>query len=137
MAHQVKGEFDVARTPEAPCDMGDGAVAGHFRFDKRFHGALDAASVVHMLAVGTEVSGSAGYVAIERLSGSLQGRSGTFFMQHNGIMNRGVPTLALGVVPDSATGELEGLSGSMAIDIVEGRHYYTFDYAFADSSELA
>ena len=128
MEQQVKGEFDVKRSAEAPCDMGDGTVAGHFRFDKRFHGALDAVSVVHMLAVGTEVPGSAGYVAVERLSGTLQGRSGTFFMQHSGIMDRGVPSLSLGVVPDSATDGLKGLTGRMAIDIVDGKHYYTFDY---------
>ena len=123
MAQQAKGEFEVKRTPEDPCDMGDGAVAGHFRFDKRFHGALDAVSVVHMLAVGTGVPGSAGYVAVERLSGSLQGHSGTFFMQHSGIMDRGVPSLSVQVVPDSGTGELTGLSGRMAIDIVDGKHY--------------
>lgn len=128
MEQQAKGEFDVKRSAEPSCDMGDGVEAGHFRFDKRFHGALDAVSVVHMLAVGTEVPGSAGYVAVERLSGTLQGRTGTFFMQHNGIMNRGAPSLSLAVVPDSATGGLEGLSGRMAIDIVDGKHFYTFDY---------
>ena len=130
---QIKGEFDVTRAPEAPCDMGDGVVAGHFRFDKRFHGDLDATSVVHMLAVGTDVPGSAGYVAIERLSGMLQDRTGTFFMQHHGIMHRGAASLALTVVPDSGTGELEGLSGSMKIDITEGKHYYTFDYLLNDA----
>ena len=133
MAQQVKGEFDVKRSPETPCDMGDGAVAGHFRFDKRFQGALDAVSVVHMLAVGTEVPGSAGYVAVERLSGTLQGRTGTFFMQHSGIMDRGTPSLSLQVVPDSGTGALTGLSGRMAIDIVDGKHYYTFDYSLGEA----
>ena len=129
MKQQAKGEFEVKRSAEPSCDMGDGVEAGHFRFDKRFQGALDAVSVVHMLMVGTEVPGSAGYVAVERLSGTLRGRTGTFFMQHNGIMNRGVPSLSLAVVPDSATGELAGLSGRMAIDIVDGKHFYTFDYA--------
>ena len=133
MAQQVKGEFDVNRSPEGPCDMGDGVVAGHFRFDKRFQGALDAVSVVHMLAVGTEVPGSAGYVAVERLSGTLQGRTGTFFMQHSGIMDRGTPSLSLQVVPDSGTDELTGLSGRMAIDIVEGKHYYTLDYSLDEA----
>ena len=133
MTQQAKGEFDVQHTPQAPLDMGDAAMARHSRFDKRFHGALDAASVVHMLAVGTEVQGSAAYVAIERVSGSLDGRVGTFFMQHNGIMARGVPSLSLSVVPDSGTGELAGLSGRMAIDIVDGKHYYTFDYGLGDA----
>lgn len=128
MTQQVKGAFDIKRTAEPGCDMGDGVVVGHSRFDKRFHGALDATSVVHMLAVATDVPGSAAYVAIERVSGVLQGRKGTFFMQHNGIMARGAPTLALTVVPDSGTGELKGLSGRMAIDIVDGQHFYTFDF---------
>ena len=135
MAHQVKGEFDVKRCVQPACDMGDGIEAGHFRFDKQFRGELDASSVVHMLAVGTDVPGSAAYVAIERLSGTLHGRTGRFFMQHNGTMTRGVPTLSLTVVPDSGTGELLGLVGSMAIDIVDGKHFYTFDYSLDASSQ--
>lgn len=133
MQQQVKGEFEVRHTPEEPVPMGDGAVARHSRFDKHFHGDLDAVSVVHMLAVGTDVPGSAAYVAIERVSGSLQGRAGTFFMQHNGVMARGAPTLSLSVVPDSGAGELAGLSGRMAIDIVDGKHYYTFDFTLDDA----
>ncbi|MBF6023872.1 DUF3224 domain-containing protein [Lysobacter niastensis] len=128
MERQVKGEFEVKRSPQGACDLGDGAAAGHIRFDKHFNGPLDATSVVHMLAVGTEVEGSAAYVAIERIAGSLDGRSGAFFMQHNGTLDRGTPSLSLTVVPDSGTGELRGLSGRMAIDIVDGRHFYTFSY---------
>ncbi len=131
MAKQIKGEFDVKRSAQPACDLGDGVEAGHFRFDKRFHGDLDAISVVHMLAIGTEVEGSAAYVALERLTATLQGRTGTFCMQHSGTMTRGAPTLALTVVPDSGTGELQGLSGSMAIDIVDGKHFYMFDYELA------
>jgi uncharacterized protein DUF3224 len=126
---QVKGEFEVSRSAEPACDMGDGVTAGHYRFDKRFHGDLDASSVVHMLAVGTEVPGSAAYVAVERLRGSLQGRSGSFFLQHNGIMNRGAAALSLSIVPDSGTDDLVGISGRMAIDITDGKHFYTLDYA--------
>jgi len=128
---QVKGEFEVNRSVEPECDMGDGIGAGHYRFDKRFQGALDASSVVHMLAVGTDVPGSAAYVAIERVNGLLQGRSGSFFLQHNGIMNRGAATLSLSIVPDSGTGDLVGISGRMAIDITGGKHFYTLDYAIA------
>ncbi len=128
MSRQIKGEFDVKRSMEPACDMGDGVEAGHFRFDKRFHGELDANSVVHMLAVMTAVEGSAGYVAIERVTGTLLGRQGSFFMLHNGVMNRGVPKLALSVVPDSGTDALKGLAGDMAIDIVDGTHFYTFDF---------
>lgn len=132
MQQQARGEFDVNRSAEPSCEMGDDVVVGHFRFDKRFHGALDATSVVHMLAVGTDVPGSAAYVAVERLSGILDGRSGTFFMLHRGVMERGAASLSLAVVPDSGTGELAGLAGDMAIDIVEGKHYYSFDYMFRD-----
>jgi Protein of unknown function (DUF3224) len=128
MTQQAKGEFDVSRSDEPACDMGDGISAGHYRFEKHFYGDLEAGSVVHMLAVGTEVPGSAAYVAIERLSGALQGRTGSFFLQHNGVMNRGAASLSLTIVPDSGTGELLGISGRMAIDITEGKHFYTLDY---------
>ena len=130
---QARGEFEVRRSVEPACDMGDGVEAGHFRFDKQFSGPLQATSVVHMLAVGTPVDGSAGYVAIERVSGTLDGRSGSFFLQHNGVMDRGAPTLSLAVVPDSGSDGLEGLSGRMGIDIVDGKHYYTLDYGFRNA----
>lgn len=132
MTQQVKGEFEVTHSAQPGCDMGDGIEARHSRFDKRFHGHLNATSVVHMLAIGTDVPGSAAYVAIERLSATLQGRTGTFFLQHRGTMTRGAPSLSLTVVPDSGTGELEGLSGAMAIDIVDGKHFYTFDFALGE-----
>ncbi|HEY0504657.1 MAG TPA: DUF3224 domain-containing protein [Lysobacter sp.] len=125
---QVKGEFDVKRTPEGGFDLGGGTLAGHFRFDKVFHGALDGTGVVHMLAVGTQVDGSAAYVAVERISGTLEGLSGSFLTQHNGTLDRGAPSLSVTVVPDSGTDELTGLRGRIAIDIVEGKHFYTFDY---------
>jgi len=132
MHGQAKGGFEVKRTPQDALDAGDGAQIGHVRFDKRFHGPLDAASVVHMLAVGTDVPGSAAYVAIERIAGTLDGRQGSFLTQHNGILDRGQPTLSLSVVPDSGAGELAGLTGRMAIDIVDGAHFYTFDYELPD-----
>ena len=86
-----------------------------------------------MLAVGTEVEGSAAYVAIERIAGSLDGRAGAFFTQHNGTLDRGAPTLTVTVVPDSGTGELKGLSGRMTIDITDGKHFYTFDYVLPEA----
>ena len=128
MAKQVKGEFDVARTPAPSCDGGDDTVIGHNRFDKQFHGPLDARSVVQMLMVGTEVPGSAAYVAIERIAGKLGGRSGSFHLQHSGTMARGAASLSVTVVPDSGTGELKGIAGHMAIDIVDGKHFYTLEY---------
>ena len=130
---QAKGEFEVTRIPQDELDIGGGAAIGHSRFDKRFHGPLEATSVVHMLAVMAPVPGSGAYVAIERIEGSLDGRRGSFFAQHSGTMDRGRPSLALSVVPDTGSGELAGLRGSIAIDIVDGRHYYTFDYELGDA----
>ena len=125
---QAKGEFEVTRIPQQELDLGGDARVGHSRFDKRFHGPLQATSVVHMLAVMSPVQGSGAYVAIERIEGTLDGREGSFFAQHNGVMDRGAPSLALTVVPDTGTGQLSGLRGRMAIEIVEGKHFYTFDY---------
>ena len=129
---QAKGEFEVKRIPQEELDIGEGATVGHSRFDKRFHGPLDATSVVHMLAVMSAVPGSGAYVAMERIEGTLDGRRGSFFAQHNGAMDRGKPTLDLTVVPDTGTGDLTGLHGRIAIDIVDGKHSYTFDYDFRE-----
>ena len=130
---QAKGEFEVKRIPQEELDIGGGASVGHSRFDKRFRGPLDAASVVHMLAVMSPVAGSGAYVAIERIEGTLNGRRGSFFAQHNGVMDRGKPSLDLTVVPDSGTDDLLGLRGRIAIDIVDGKHFYTFDYDLDDA----
>ena len=129
---QAKGEFEVTRIPQQELDIGGDARVGHSRFDKRFHGPLDATSVVHMLAVMAPMPGSGAYVAIERIEGTLDGRHGSFYAQHNGIMDRGKPSLDLTVVPDTGTDELVGLHGRIAIDIADGKHFYTFDYDFRD-----
>jgi hypothetical protein len=98
--------------------------------DKRFHGDLEAVSRGQMLATTTAVQGSAGYVAMEQVSGTLHGRTGTFVLQHTGTMTRGVPQLSVTVVPDSGTGELVGLSGRMEIKIAEGgKHSYELEYS--------
>jgi len=130
---QAKGEFEVTRIPQEELDIGAGESVGHSRFDKRFHGPLQAASVVHMLAVMSKVEGSGAYVAIEHIVGTLDGRDGSFFAQHNGTMDRGKPSLDITVVPDSGTDGLAGLRGRIGIDIVDGKHYYTFDYAFGEA----
>lgn len=125
---QAKGEFEVTRIPQEELEIGEGATIGHSRFDKRFRGGLQATSVVHMLALMTPVQGSGAYVAVERIEGALDGRTGSFFVQHNGIMDRGEPSLDITVIPDSGTDQLTGLRGRMRIDVSEGRHAYSFDY---------
>ena len=101
---------------------------GRFGLDKEFAGDLAGPSRGEMLSAMTSVSGSAGYVAIERVKGTLHGRSGSFVLQHSGTMTRGAQQLTLTVVPDSGTGELEGLAGAMSIDIANGKHSYEFGY---------
>jgi len=128
MPHRATGAFEVKVTPQTPEEkIGDPAV-GRMSLDKEFHGDLDATSKGQMLAVSTETPGSAGYVAMERVIGTLHGRTGTFALQHSGIMTRGAPQLVVRVVPDSGTGQLLGLVGTMTIRIVEGKHLYEFDY---------
>ena len=129
MSQQVKGPFDVKRTAFETVDAGGEAAFGRVRFEKRFHGDLDATSVVEMLSAGDPASGSAGYVAVEHVIGSVLGRKGRFMLQHNGVMDRGQPSLTVTVVPDTGTDELTGLRGSLQIDIAEGgAHFYTFDF---------
>ncbi|MGD0679465.1 MAG: DUF3224 domain-containing protein [Polyangiaceae bacterium] len=124
----VNGTFEISMHPEPPYDAIDGVTLARVRFDKRFVGPLDATSDVNMLAARTPVGGSAGYVAIERVTGALEGKRGTFVLQHMGVMTRGTPSLQVTIVPDSGTGELVGLSGRMDIQIVEGKHLYELDY---------
>jgi hypothetical protein len=99
--------------------------------EKQFHGDLEATSKGQMLAVQGDVKGSAGYVAMERVIGTLGGRAGSFALQHTGTMNRGVPELSVTVVPDSGAQELAGISGRMTIDIAGGKHSFEFEYALA------
>ncbi len=96
--------------------------------DKQFAGDLEGTSIGQMLSYRTAVDGSAGYVAIEEVSGTLMGRAGTFVLQHSSTMNRGIPSQSITVVPDSGTGELEGISGEMVIKIEGGQHFYEFEY---------
>ena len=128
MDFHVSGTFDVKMSPQPLHDAAVGSTLGRMALDKRFHGELDATSRGEMLAAGTAVQGSAGYVALEQVSGTLQGRRGSFVLQHSGSMNRGVPSLSLNVVPDSGTDALLGLAGRMAIRIEGGQHFYDFDF---------
>ena len=128
MKTHASGPFDVKLNPQSSEEDADGTGLGRLSIDKQFHGDLEATSKGEMLSAGTSVKGSAGYVAIERVTGTLQGRSGTFILQHSGTMTRGAPQLAISVVPDSGTGGLEEISGTMTINIVNGKHFYEFDY---------
>lgn len=129
---RASGTFEVKVSPQATDDKGD-PLLGRMSLDKQFHGDLEAISKGEMLSAATNVKGSAGYVAIERVSGTLQGRKGSFVLQHSGTMTRGVPQLTITVVPDSGTGQLTGLTGKMNINIVDGKHFYDFEYALADN----
>lgn len=124
----ASGSFDVKLTPQPAAPGIENAELGRMTIDKQFHGDLVAASLGEMLAIRTTVQGSAGYVALERVTGTLHGRTGSFVLQHSGTMDRGVSSLALTVVPDSGTGELAGLRGAMTIEIDQGKHRYTMDY---------
>ncbi len=133
MTTHAHGAFDVTMTPQAPDDKVDGASVGRLSLAKQFHGDLEATSTGQMLAVGTDVDGSAGYVAMEWVTGTLHGHSGAFALQHSGTMTRGTPQLAIAVVPDSGAGQLVGLAGDLTIDIVDGKHTYDFAYTLPES----
>ena len=128
---RASGTFDVKLNAQATEGYAEDGTLGRMTIDKQFHGELDGTSKGQMLTAMSSVKGSAGYVAIERVTGKLHGRSGSFALQHSGTMNRNAPTLIITVVPDSGTGELVGLSGTMVIDIADGKHSYVFEYAIA------
>jgi hypothetical protein len=115
-------------TPQAPDEKAEGPAVGRYSLEKQFHGDIEGTSKGEMLAIGTAVEGSAGYVAMEQVSGKLNGRQGSFALQHSGTMTRGAAELIVAVVPDSGTGELVGLAGKMEIKIADGKHFY--DIAF-------
>ena len=131
MTMHASGAFEVKLNPLPAYNTSAEAKLGRMSIDKQFHGDLEGTSQGEMLSAMTDVTGSAGYVAIERVSGTLNGRRGSFVLQHNATMNRGEPFLNIIVVPDSGSGELAGLSGSMQIIIADGKHSYEFDYALA------
>ena len=131
---QATGSFDVTMSPEAPTDSGDGVTLGRVVISKVFRGDLDASGRAEMVSAMTSVKGSAGYVAIERVAGTLHGRAGSFVLQHSGTMTRGQASLTVSVVPDSGTGALEGIAGQMTIDIVDGKHLYMFDYTLGQAT---
>lgn len=128
MTKQASGAFDVKVTPQKPDNpVSESANLGRMSLDKQFHGALEATSKGEMLSAMTE-KGSGGYVAMERVTGTLDGRSGSFLLQHSGTMTRGEPSMHISVVPDSGSGQLAGLAGTMVIEFPEGKHFYKFSY---------
>jgi hypothetical protein len=127
MTARATGTFDVKLTP-LPSDDKSGSAVGRMSIDKQYHGDLEGTGRGAMLTAMTAVEGSAGYVAIERVEGKLEGRSGAFVLQHSGIMTRGAPTLTITVVPDSGTGALAGIAGRLSIEIAGGKHSYVLEY---------
>jgi len=130
MTTHASGPFEVKLNPQTSHE----ASLGRMSIDKQYHGDLEAAGKGEMLGMMTAVKGSAGYVAMELVSGTLRGRQGTFVLQHSGTMTRGAQQLSVTVVPDSGTGQLVGLAGTMMIKIEEGgKHFYEFEYTLAEA----
>ena len=126
---RISGTFSVNLSPLDTYAQGqDDATLARMSIDKTFHGELDATSKGEMLSAMTAVQGSAGYVAVEQVAGSLSGKQGSFVLQHFGTMSGGDNRLILEVTPDSGAGELSGLRGKMSIRIEDGQHFYDFDY---------
>jgi hypothetical protein len=125
MTNKATGEFEVKLVPQTDIDV---PTPGRLTISKTFHGDLEGVSQGQMLSAGTSVPNSAGYVAIEKVEGSLHGKKGSFVLQHSGTMNRGEASLTVNVVPDSGTGELAGISGKFNIIMANGKHSYELEY---------
>ena len=132
MTQHATGTFDVQLTPQPAADG-----LGRLSIAKQFHGDLTASSAGEMLSVMTAVEGSAAYVAVEWVSGTLHGRRGAFALQHSGVMARGVPSLTIRVVPDSGGDELAGLDGTMTLHVEGDAHRYEFEYTLGESQGSA
>jgi hypothetical protein len=134
MSHHAAGPFDVKTTPMAPDDFTNGTSLNRFSLIKQYHGALEASAKGEMLTSGTPDTGSAGYVAIEEISGSLDGRKGSFALQHWGTMHAGKFELRVEIVPGSGIGELSGIAGTLIITNNAGKHAYALDYTLPDAN---
>jgi hypothetical protein len=135
MTHHAEGTFDVKTTPLAADDALTGTQVGRFSLVKQYHGDLDASSKGEMLGAGSPATGNGGYVAVEEVTGTLQGHTGSFALQHTGTMEGGSYKMSVAVVPGSGTGELKGISGSLTIIIAAGKHSYSFDYTLPAASQ--
>ena len=127
---RATGSFEVSLQPLSNTEVSNDAMLGRLLLTKKFNGDLAASARGQMLSAGTTTRGSAGYVAIDQVTGTLDGRKGSFMLQHSGSMQRGVPSLSIKVIPDSGTEELAGLTGTLSINVVDGRHFYDFLYSF-------
>ena len=128
MSQVARGTFEVSIKPLPFEEAGDSENLGRMSIDKNISGDLTATTKGQMLTAMTDTQGSAGYVAIEQVTGSLNGHKGSFILQHSATMNRGEPSMRITVVPDSGSGELKGLVGDFKINIVDGKHFYEFSY---------
>jgi hypothetical protein len=135
MTRHAEGTFEVKTTPLPADDAITGTPIGRYALDKQFHGDLEGVSKGEMLSAGDPQKGSAGYVAIEHITGTLQGHAGSFAMQHNGSMDKGTFLLEVTVVPGSGSGELSGISGTMKIANAAGKHSWTFDYTLPETAK--
>lgn len=133
---RATGSFEVSLQPLPNTEVTADNLFGRMLLNKKFSGDLEATARGQMLTAMTSVKGSAGYVAIDHVTGELDGRKGSFVLQHSGSMNRGVPTLSIMVVPDTGTGELAGLSGTLSINIIDGKHFYDFIYSIPEQGRL-
>jgi hypothetical protein len=134
MNYCATGTFEVIITPQREPDTVEGITLGRMSLDKQFHGDLMAVGKGEMLTAHTSVDGSATYVAIERVTGTLHGRKGSFVFQHVGVMNRGAQQLSITVVPDSGTDQLAGIAGVFSLTFVDGKHTYTFEYSLPEAT---
>jgi hypothetical protein len=125
---RATGPFEVKLNPQPGYNTDPASLLGRMSLDKQFHGDLEATSKGEMLTAMSAMKGSAGYVAMERVTGTLKGRKGSFALQHSGTMARGAQQLVITVVPDSGEGDLQGLEGKMSIEIADGKHSYVFEY---------
>lgn len=134
MANHASGPFDVKLTPQKPDNKeAEAANLSRMSVDKQYHGDIEGTGKGEMLASRPDAKGSGVYVALERVTGTLKGRSGSFVLEHSGTMTRGVPRLIITVVPDSGTDQLVGLEGTMMINIAaDGKHSYDLTYTLAE-----
>lgn len=131
MTDRASGPFDVKITPQD--DKSEDPLLARMTLDKQYHGDLQGTGQGQMLTAGTEVKGSGAYVAIEKFTGTLHGKTGSFVLQHSGTMTQNRPQLIIDVVPDSGTGDLKSIAGKMTITIAEGgKHSYDFEYTLQE-----